>query len=216
MRRLFMLVSLLFLAGIPAWFVHAQGVNERNAEIISQVDGEAVRGIVPIWGNSLVEGFVSWEINYAYADDSTGTWFLVAESDQPVEDDLLGEWDTTRIIDGIYNLRLTIFLEEGRRNHYLVRDLRVRNYTSIETDTPIPTLTETPHTLTVQPNQTATASLQPTGTPLPETPTLLPTNPMEISDSELSYSVVRGMAGTLAIFLLIGLYSTLKRTLIKS
>ena len=104
---------------LPVLFVHAQGVNERKGEIISQVDGEAIRGIVPIWGTSLVDGFVSWEINYAYADDNTGTWFLIVESDQPVEEDLLGEWDTTRITDGIYHLRLTIFLEKGLRNTLL-------------------------------------------------------------------------------------------------
>jgi hypothetical protein len=216
MRRLFLLVSLLFLAGIPALVVHAQDLIERNGEIISQIDGEAIRGIVPIWGNSLIDGFVSWEINYSYADDTTGTWFLIVESNEPVEDDLLGDWDTTRITDGIYHLRLTIFLEEGRRNHFIVRNLRVRNYTSIETNTPVPTLTETPITVTAQPSQSATASLLPTETPIPETPTPLPTNPLEISDSEVSYSVVRGMAGTLAVFLIIGLYATLRKSLGKA
>jgi len=212
MRRLFLLVSLLFLVGLPALFVHAQGESDRKGEIISQLDGEAIRGIVPIRGSSLGDGFVSWEINYAYADNNTGTWFLIVESDKPVEDSLLGEWDTIRITDGIYHLRLTIFLEEGLRTHYTVHNLRVRNYTPIETNTLVPTLTETPSTLTAQPSLTATASLQPTETPIPPTPTPLLTNPMEISESEVTYSIVRGMAGTLAVFLIIGLYLTVRNS----
>jgi hypothetical protein len=197
----------------PQVVVQAQDLDNRQGEISSLEDGQAARGIVPIQGNTQVGAFLSWELNFGYSSDTTGTWFLIAEGDEPIEDGLLSEWDTTRITDGIYNLRLTIFLEGGRRSHTTVEGIRVRNYTPIETNTPIPTFTSTPYTLTPLP-ETPTATA--TETPVPASPTPLPTNPLVVPTSVFSYSILRGMAGALAFFVIIGLYTTIKRTLKKS
>ena len=86
----------------------------------------------------------SWEITFSYIEGSTETWFLIDESDLSVTDEMLSEWDTTTISDGNYNLRITIFLERERKTHFIVDNLRVRNYTQVETDTPNPTITISP------------------------------------------------------------------------
>jgi hypothetical protein len=216
MRRVLTQLILLLYALLPVTQVCAQNLNTRKAEITSLAEGEAIRGIVTVSGNTLVERFVSWELNFSYAEDTTGTWFLIAESDETVDDGLLAEWDTTTITDGNYNLRLTISLEEDRRTHFTVQNLRVRNYTPIETNTPIPTTTSTPFTVTPQPSPTPTQTLAPTETPYPNTPTPLPTNPIEISTAEISHSLVRGVAGVLAAFLVLFLYSTMRKAFRKS
>jgi hypothetical protein len=204
----FFLLSIILL--IPIFSVGAQE-SSPTVEITSQAAGDAVRGIVPVSGNTAVEGFQSWELTFGYAGDKTGTWFFIAESDQPVDYDILTQWDTTTLTDGTYNLRLTVFFEGGRRTHFIVPDLRIRNYTSIETVTPTPTLTSTPFTVTPQPSLTPTITEPPTETPIPDTPTPLPTNPMEISTRHVTNSLMRGAAGALAAFLVIGLYATLKK-----
>ena len=93
---------------------------------------------VTIEGSTLIEGFISWEITFGYASDSTGTWFLIAEGDEQVSSGELTQWDTTTITDADYNLRLTVYMEGGRREHFVLNNLRVRNYSPIETITPTP------------------------------------------------------------------------------
>lgn len=213
-KRVFLLITVLLLL-IPSSSAIGQVISTRKGEIRSQVDGQAIFGIVPVEGNTLVEGFFSWELNYGFVEDTTGTWFLIAESVEPINDGLLAEWDTTQITDGDYNLRLTLFLEEGRRSHTTVRGLRVRNYSPIETDTPEPTLTSTPYTVTPLPSNTPSPTQIPTATAIPPTITPLPTNSLELPSTALSNSMMRGAAGVLALFIVIGLYTSIKRTLRK-
>jgi len=192
MHRLFLFVTLVFLGLIPTFWVHAQDQNPNQAEITSPTAGDALRGVAVIRGNTDLDDFTSWELTFGYANDTTGTWFFLAEGDEPFQDETLTQWDTTTITDGTYNLRLTIYLSEGRRDHFIVRDLRVRNYTPIETITPTPTLTHTPNTVTPLPSLTPTLTRVPTETAIPATPTPLPTNPVEISNRDLNNSLLRG------------------------
>jgi hypothetical protein len=201
------LIFLLAIILIPIGGVGAQEIIV-EAEITSPTAGDAIRGIVPVRGTNEVDGFQSWELTFSYTRDTTGTWFFISEGDETITDGTLSEWDTTTLTDGSYNLRLTVFLEGGRRTHFITPDLRVRNYTPIETSTPIPTLTSTPFTVTPKPSLTPTITQSPTET-LTLTP--LPTNPIEITNGNVSNSLMRGAAGALAAFLIIGLYTTLRK-----
>ena len=111
----------LFLSIILLLPVANAGAQETapQVEITSHNAGDAIRGIVPIEGNTEVEGFLSWELTFGYAGDTTGTWFFITESDQPVSGGILTQWDTTTLTDGTYNLRLTVFLDGGRRTHFI-------------------------------------------------------------------------------------------------
>jgi hypothetical protein len=205
-----MILALLGML-VPASWAVAQSSDSDDVEILSPPPGTPLQGTVAIEGNTIIEGFKSWEITFSYANDTTGTWFLIAEGDEQVSRGELTQWDTSTITDGDYNLRLTVYLQDGRREHYLVNDLRVRNYTPIETITPTPTLTSTPFTETPQPSLTPSNTTQPTETPFPNTPTPLPTNPVTISERDINYSLIRGAAGALAAFVLVGLYLSVKR-----
>jgi len=201
------LLLMFFLLLAPLTKAAGQDLSTRKGEITSLIDGQAIRGIVPIEGNTQVEGFLSWEINYCFTTDTTGTWFLISESDDSIANDRLTEWDTTQISDGDYNLRLTLYLEGGRRAHTTVQNLRVRNYTPIETETPEPTLTATTSTEGLLPSELLTEI------PTLPSPTPLPTNSLELPASSISNSVMRGAAGVLAAFVIIGLYSSIKKYL---
>jgi hypothetical protein len=211
MRRLFFVILTLVLAFTPGLWVAAQSGDAPGVQISAPSPGTPLKGSVTITGNTAVEGFQSWEVTFGYAQDTTGTWFLIAEGDQPISQGELTQWETTTISDGNYNLRLTVYLEGGRREHFVVNDLRVRNYSPIETTTPTPTLTSTPFTETPRPSLTPTNTLIPSETAIPNTPTPLPTNPVTITQSDLNNSLVRGAAGAAAGFLLVGLYWSVKR-----
>jgi hypothetical protein len=173
--------------------------------ITAPLAGEALQGYTIISGTTTVDALQSWELSFSYRDDTTDTWFLIYEGEQAIEDGTLTEWDTSTLTDGIYNLRLTIFLEDDDPVVIVVPDIRIRNYTSIETSTP--TLTNTPDP--AQATATPTASI----TPVPPTPTPLPTNPIEITSSDLSTGLTRGAIGAAITLLIVGLYVSIRNTL---
>ena len=207
----FCFVSIIFFL-LPELSVESQELNPRKAEISSPSEGDVVRGIVPILGSSDGEGMRSWEITFSYIEDSTETWFLIDESDLSVTDEMLSEWDTTTISDGNYNLRITIFLERERKTNFIVNNLRVRNYTQVETDTPNPTITISPILETPEYLDDGDSFIVPTQR-LTLTP--LPINPIEISKQDLSSNLIRGVAGTFAVFMIIGLYISIRKMLDK-
>ena len=180
--------------------------------IHSPLGGQAVQGIVPLTGNTAMEGFISAELSFAYLNNPTDTWFLIAQSDTPVENDILAQWDTTTISDGDYSLRLVVRLNDGSEHSTSVEGVRVRNYTAIEADTPTPTVpTPTPQASeTLVPTQTPTITLTPTATLVPITPTAPPPNPAELSSDAILSSVGRGILAVIGLFALLGLYQGIR------
>lgn len=211
MRRILFVVFALLVMLVPASWVVAQSGDSADILITIPAPGTPLQGTIAIEGSTTIEGFLSWEITFSYVSDTSGTWFLIDEGDGQVANGVLTQWDTTTISDGDYNLRLTVFLQGGRREHFVVHNLRVRNYSPIETITPTPTLTSTPYTETPQPSLTPTITIQPTETPVPDTPTPLPTNPIIITQDDINNSLIRGAAGALAAFIMIGLYLSIKQ-----
>ena len=202
----FVLFSLLY-TGLPS----AQ-VSTPNVAIRSPEGGEAVQGTVQVSGNANPAGFVRYELAFSYNGDTTGTWFLIAEGTEPVRGAALAEWSTFAITDGVYDLRLAVELENGSTLEHIVEGVRVRNYSLVETSTPPP-----PATLTRTPTPDLTALFTPSPT-LTETPpptpaataTPLPPNPAEFRPGAIPQTALRGAAGALAIFILLGIYTSIR------
>ena len=192
------LLSLLisFLATVTVRNVAAQG----GPILVSPRQGGVLQGVVTITGTTDVPGFVSAEVAFSYAEDITGTWFLIATTNQPVYLDTLATWDTTTITDGNYVLRVRVYLKDGSFLDGMATNLRVRNYTPVETSTPAP----------IELEPTATMSPTLTVTPFPS-PTSLPNNPAVLTTQDVSISIAYG--GLAAVFLLIflGAYLGLRR-----
>ncbi|HJS28585.1 MAG TPA: hypothetical protein VJ768_03120 [Anaerolineales bacterium] len=169
-------------------------------EITSPVPGQALQGIVPVFGTVRTNrGFISGRLVFSYEADDRGSWFEVGPVPRMVEESELGIWDTTSLTDGNYALRLEVSLASGEVITHTVSGLRVRNYSMIETDTPAPTQTLPPDS-----GPTREPPSAPTSTRRPSTPTLLPPNPAEITVAQLSGSAGRGVLITLAVFAALG------------
>jgi hypothetical protein len=162
--------------------------------------GGVLQGVVTITGTSDIAGFVSAEISFTYTDDPTGTWFLIAINEQPVSNHTLVTWDTTVITDGNYVIRLRVNLTDGSIREFLVSDLRVRNYSPVETPTPLP----------VAPEATPLPTIKPTAMPFP-TPTVLPRNPATLAPTDVSASILYGGMAAILTFIFIGIYLWLRR-----
>ncbi len=177
-----------------------QNVQFGDPVIVAPRPGDVLQGVVTIAGSSDVTGFVSAEVSFTYADDPTGTWFLIALNSQPVFNDKLAAWDTTVITDGDYVLRLRVYLTDGSSREALVSGLRVRNYTPVETPTPMALAPEAPPLSTITP----------TATPFP-TPTALPRNPAALAPTDVSASILYGGMAAILTFVIVGIYLWLRR-----
>ncbi len=145
-----------------------------NVAIYSPVNGNIVAGIIQVLGSASHPFFVQFQLEFS--PDPGDLWVLIPGSIStfPLQNGLLGLWDTRQTPDGIYQLRLRVFTSDGSSTVAVVRNLRVSNHTA----TPPPSVTPTPtstHTPTFTPIPTSTPV--PTYTPtLTNTPTGYPTD----------------------------------------
>jgi hypothetical protein len=211
LRKIFL--TLLILQIMNPLRVNAQDeIDPKPAvTILSPNAGQAVRGSIPIIVDTVIDGFLSAELSFAYQADQPVTWFLISQGEQPLHDALMTEWDTTLLTDGIYDLRLLVTLKNSRQMTSVVRGVRVRNYSPIETDTPTPSPTPAPlatvaHLATSLPPATPI----PSPTPVPATPTPLPDNPLQLTGQDIGLNFLRGTAGGLALIVLAGLYLSIR------
>jgi hypothetical protein len=208
----FITLILAPVGGPPGPLAYAQVTPVPDVVIVSPQPGEALQGVVAIRGRTTVSGFKSAEILFGYANDPSQTWFFITESTSPVEAGLLTEWDTSTLTDGDYTLRLVVNRTNGSRAIVIVPGLRIRNYSPVETDTPMPVFTPTASATPLPgSNPKSTATDLPTATPLPPTITPLPTNPAMLSQQDVSTSLLRGAAGTCIALVGIGLYLAVRK-----
>jgi len=199
MKRGFILLILYFSLVVVPIPVKAQGT---DPVISSPQPSEYVQGIVDILGTNSIEGYESSELAFAYSED-TSTWFLISGDLPEVENGLLGTWDTMVMTDGDYTLRLRVTLSDGTLQETFVEGVRVRNYTPLPTETPIPA--------------TPTIPL-PSATPIPATvtppypaPTAFPANPLTISMPNVYANLGKGALLALGLFIIVGLILRARR-----
>ena len=170
--------------------------------------GQTLQGVVTITGTTALDGFLTAELAFAYANNPAGNWFALATALPAVVDGPLATWDTTVITDGFYTLRLRVYRSDGTSVDVLAENLWVRNYTP---DTPTPTLTPTATVVVVTeiiPTETPTPTVTPSPYP---TPTQLPTNPAVLPAGKVYLSLGYGALGILGAFLLAGIYLLIRR-----
>jgi hypothetical protein len=197
MMRIAMLALLISFWSTSVWLVQSTV----EPEISSPQHGEVLQGQVTISGSSRVPSFQSAEITFSHDGDSQVSWFLLYESQEPIERGEFITWDTTTITDGNYQIRLRVYLEDNQVVETLIKGLRVRNYSPVET--------ATPELAVIVVEETATMPV-PTRTPA-TTPSPLPLNPALVTQNDLQSSFVQGFVITLAIFGLFGIYLALKK-----
>jgi hypothetical protein len=131
-----------------------------TVQIISPKDGQALQGSVPIVVDTTTLNFQTVELAFAYADDPTDTWFWIYQGIQPVTGTMLVLWDTSTLTDGDYKLRMQVTFSDGSLQTAIIQDLRVRNYTPVETSTPPPPTPQPTRTPEITPSLFPSGSVQ--------------------------------------------------------
>ena len=128
---------------------------------------EVLRGSVQIKGTAVHPDF--WKYELAAAPQGTQNWFYIAGAETPVQNGVLGVWDTRTVPDGPYTIRLRVVRRDGNYDEYFVQNVTVANTAPVATPTPevtpTPTATPTPKPPTATPVQ-LTPDI-PTPTPAP-------------------------------------------------
>lgn len=130
----------------------------RNVAIRSPVTGEAVTGTVPILGSAQIDEFNFYKLEWAPAGDPQA-WRAVSDiRREPVINGLLDQWDTARLPDGAYRLKLTVVDQSSAEIcRELVEDVVVGAVnaagTGTATETATSTGTATAEDLTATPTQ---------------------------------------------------------------
>ena len=137
----------------------AQAAEPTGIVIISSpAEGGVLGGLVSVLGTVNLEPLAGYTVAFGVGDNP-GQWILVVGPRQArVIDGRLAFWDTTKIPDGIYSLRLRAVYAGKRVTYrdYIVHGLLISN--SPETPTP---------EATSMPSPTPTASPSPTATTVP-------------------------------------------------
>lgn len=165
--------ALLALAGVLP--VTAQQPD--SAEITSPITGEPLFGLVNVQGTASHPEMQRYTLEFDLQDTPSDQWFTIAGPiTQRVENGILGQWNTTTVPDGRYQMRLRVVLVDGTVIESIAQNLRVSNReptplpTTQPSATPEPEIEETPS----GPSPTPLIQQPPTVTPRPTTvPTVI-------------------------------------------
>lgn len=144
-----------------------------------------VQGLVNLVGSVDIPDFASYYTEFGVGDDPIGWGNVSPPSANLVRNSVLAQWDSTKVPNGVYSLRVVATDKKGNKTEACTR-VNVQNEataTPVPTNTPVATATTpatntptvTPTTVATQtPTVTATATKAPTGLPSP-TPSRTPT-----------------------------------------
>jgi hypothetical protein len=184
-RRFWRAASALALSLVWVFSQHLSAVGQQDdVAILSPQPGQAVQGVAAITGSASDPNLTSYEVQFAYHRSKNATWFLIQEGQQSVSEGLLATWD-------------------GSSRESVVEQVRVRNYSTVETNTPAPT-TE----VTREPTATVPTT---TMTPFNFTVTPLPPNPAELTGFEIAASIAQGSLAVVVLAVIIGMYFAMRR-----
>ena len=193
---------------------------EGRVEITNPRQGDTVRGLVQITGTAFQPDFNNYRLEFGFDPNVDDQWFPVQEPvAQQVEDGTLGQWDTTIIADGIYQLRLRALRNDGTFDEFTVTGIAVSNAvpTVLPTIAPTRAPTATVGIPTPGPSPTPLIQQPPTRTPRPTStpggPTLTPTpNPnAALTRQQTRTAACRGAGITALLFVLLAAYAALRR-----
>lgn len=144
-------------------------INLNDGQVISSV-------LLEIKGTADADdGFKKWVLDYGQGENP-GSWIVLSDGKNPVENDTLYTWNLTNEPNGIITLRLTLIGDKAEVDKRIRLNLSLPTPTpppATPTKTPVPTFTptETPTQVIIIPTDIPTE--MPTETPA-ETPTISP------------------------------------------
>lgn len=203
--RLLILFSLFFNI-LNSW--NSTNYQLDLVRIQSPNNGDVLQGKIDIIGTATGIGFQYAEISFRFQKNDSGSWFLISQVGEPKIEGFLTSWDTSMIVDGDYQLKILAFYEDGHNVESIIDDLRIRNYSAIETITPpIETaLNQISTKIFAFPAQ-ETLSTRQYATPLPK-------NELIIEETDIVVYAIRGAVIGILVLIVLSLWLLIRRRMI--
>jgi len=153
------------------WVGQLYAQDAPQIEITTPTTGDTLFGLIEITGTASAPNFDRYSLEWSNAQNPD-VWLPIQQPvSQQVTASVLGQWDTvgSAVPDGVYQIRLRMFLQDETVETVEITNLRVANAEPTQIPTPIPPLP----TSTNEPDQDNAAPLieqPPTVTPVPTFP----------------------------------------------
>ncbi len=106
--------------------------------MLSPVPGNIVAGNVQILGSAIHPQFLQYQVEFGPDPNPNNLWFPATSAiTNPVQNGLLGIWNTTAVQDSRYQLRLRVYLRDGTLLTTVINNITVQN--NVNTPVPSPT-----------------------------------------------------------------------------
>ena len=86
-------------------------------------NGEEIRGVIPIVGSASISNFGFYKFEIKKPDETT--WLTIQAGNVPVVDGKLGDWDTSRLTPGDYQLALVVVDNQAKSSEPCIVQVRV-------------------------------------------------------------------------------------------
>jgi hypothetical protein len=169
------LVLMIAICGLAAGGVAAAPLAQQDlAFITSPQSNSQIAGTVQVVGSADHADFQRYELAWGDEPNTSDTWMVFATIETPIQDGVLGIWNTLQAPDGLYTLRLRVVRRDGNYSEAFARGVRVANSQPLATPTSAvaPTIPPAPSQVPITTTVTPELIVQPpTSTPAPPTAT---------------------------------------------
>ena len=110
--------------------------------ILSPLPNNIISGNTQILGSAIHPSFLQYRVEFGPDPNPNNLWFPITGVVQtPILNGILGVWNTTTTAapDGVYQIRLRVFLRDGSEQSTVINNVRIQN----RQPTPVPTNTPT-------------------------------------------------------------------------
>lgn len=219
--RMMLVVVVLFAFGL-ATVEAGPPLQQTQVQMTSPEMNAELRGVVEIKGSASVPNFQFYKVEFGVGPNPAQWAIIGVLHDKPVINSRLEVWDTTKLPDGVYTLRLQAVKRDGNYEEFFVRQVAIVNTRPAATLGPTatsilgPTPTQSP---IVTPKATATLRIVgPTAalSMATATPTLsrpVKQEPLPLDPKSWGQAFCFGAAAMGVVFIMLGIVFGLRRLL---
>jgi hypothetical protein len=108
-------------AAVPT--VGSSGCEPGQREIVIPENGEEISGVVPVVGSANIPNFGFYKFEIKRPEEAT--WLTIQAGNSPVSGGKLGDWDTSRLSPGDYQLALIVVDNQAKPSTPCIIQVRV-------------------------------------------------------------------------------------------
>jgi hypothetical protein len=95
-------------SALPLGTPNGSGCANPSATISSPQNGDTLTGAIEVQGTADIPNFAFYKFEFRAAGNTEEVWQAISAGTEPIEQDVLGSWDTSLVPAGDYDFRLVV------------------------------------------------------------------------------------------------------------